>query len=71
MGVCQEKCMLYAPVLCGRSGTYLYVCICVYIYICVTQITTSSSLWLRQVSFMMLLVTKNTKATENGKVEQC
>lgn len=70
MGVCQEKCMLYAPVLCGRSGTYLYVCICVYTYICHSNYSLQF-LVVETSSFMMLLVTKNTKATENGKVEQC
>lgn len=70
MWVCVRRITCHVPLFYVRGmGTYLYVCIC--IYVCVTHITTSSSLWLRQVSFMMLLVTKNTKATKNEKVEQC
>lgn len=65
-GVCEEKRTPCVFVLCGRSE-HILVCM----HLCVTQITTSSSLWLKQVSFMMSLVTKNTKAAKDEKIEQC
>lgn len=62
MWVCVRGSACHVPVLCGRSRhiplcDMAYVCIC--IYVCVTHIATSSSLWLRQVTFVMLFVTKN------------